>query len=157
MTITPRRPSLVASCEFAKAASLVVYAEFKVIAGARLNNIVDEVFGKFFRVALNGLLAQPGLILWRHELTPRGKPFGLGYGEQLRLVGFSLDIAYHGASRAPDAEARASHRAPRGGDRSARARRAPFCNSLGVADDQVTQVEGYELALLRELILPVIP
>lgn len=26
-----------------------------------------------------------------------------------------------------------------------------FCNTLGVADDQVTQVEGYEFALLREL------
>ena len=53
----------VASREFAKATSLVVYAEFKVIAGARLNEIVDEVFGKFFRVAFNSLLAQPGLIL----------------------------------------------------------------------------------------------
>src|SRR6185503_5959463 len=86
----------VASREFAEAASLVVYAEFKVIAGARLHEIVDEVFWKLSREALDGLLAQPGLILWRHELTPGGKPFGLGYGEQLRLVGFSLDIAYHG-------------------------------------------------------------
>ena len=94
----------VASREFAKAASLVVDAEFKMIAGARLDEIVDEVFGEFFHVALHGLLAQPGLILWRHELTPRGKPFGLGYGEQLRLVGFSLDIAYHGQRHAVSPE-----------------------------------------------------
>src|SRR4051812_47920235 len=94
----------VASREFAKPASLVVDAEFKVIAGARLDEIVDEVLGKFFRVALDGLLAQPGLILWRHELTPRGKPFGLGYGEQVRLVGFSLDLADHGQRHAASPE-----------------------------------------------------
>jgi hypothetical protein len=85
-----------ASREFAKAASFVVDAEFKVVARARLDEIVDEIFRKFFLMAFCSLLAQQSLILRRHEFTPRGKTFRLGHGEQLRLVGFSLDFADHG-------------------------------------------------------------
>jgi hypothetical protein len=35
-----------ASCEFAKAAGFVVDAEFKVVTGARLDEIVDEILRK---------------------------------------------------------------------------------------------------------------
>ncbi len=49
--------------EFAEAASLVVDAEFKVVAWARLYKIVDEIFRKFFLMAFGSLLAQQGLIL----------------------------------------------------------------------------------------------
>ena len=53
--------------EFAKAASLVVDAEFKVVIWARLNEIVDEIFRKLFLMAFCrafcSLLAQQSLIL----------------------------------------------------------------------------------------------
>ena len=52
-----------ASREFAKAASFVVDAEFKVVTRARLDEIVDEIFRKFLSVAFCSLLAQQGLIL----------------------------------------------------------------------------------------------
>src|SRR5436190_24184060 len=56
-----------ASREFAKAASFVVDAEFKVVTWARLDEIVDEIFRKFFLMALcsafRSLLAQQSLIL----------------------------------------------------------------------------------------------
>ena len=45
--------------EFAKAASLVVDAEFKVVAWAGLYKIVDEIFRKFFLMAFGSLLAVP--------------------------------------------------------------------------------------------------
>src|ERR1700704_1983154 len=52
-----------ASREFAKAASLVVDAEFKVVTRARLDEIVDEIFRKLFLMAFCSLLAQQSLIL----------------------------------------------------------------------------------------------
>src|SRR6202171_1966774 len=56
-----------ASREFAKAASFVVDAEFKVVTRARLDKIVDEIFRKLFLMAFCGaffsLLAQQSLIL----------------------------------------------------------------------------------------------
>ena len=56
-----------ASGEFAKAASLVVDAEFKVVTRTRLDEIVDEIFRKLclmaFCSALFSLLAQQSLIL----------------------------------------------------------------------------------------------
>ena len=52
-----------ASREFAKAASFVVDAEFKVVTRARLDEIVDEIFRKFFLMAFCSLLAQQSLIL----------------------------------------------------------------------------------------------
>src|SRR6202171_6297659 len=52
-----------ASREFAKAASFVVDAEFKVVTRARLDEIVDEIFRKFFPMAFCSLLAQQSLIL----------------------------------------------------------------------------------------------
>src|SRR3979490_1607337 len=52
-----------ASREFAKAASFVVDAEFKVVTRARLDEIVDEIFRKLFLMAFCSLLAQQGLIL----------------------------------------------------------------------------------------------
>ena len=52
-----------AACEFAKAASFVVDAEFKVVARARLDEIVDEIFPKLFLMAFCSLLAQQSLIL----------------------------------------------------------------------------------------------
>src|SRR5882724_12233668 len=52
-----------ASRKFAKAASFVVDAEFKVVIRARLDKIVDEIFRKFFLMAFCSLLAQQGLIL----------------------------------------------------------------------------------------------
>ena len=53
-----------ASREFAKAASFVVDAEFKVVTRARLDEIVDEIFRKFFLMAFGcSLLAQQSLIL----------------------------------------------------------------------------------------------
>ena len=56
----------VTNCEFAEAAGLVVDAEIKVVAGLGL----DEIVRIFFRMALCRLLAQQGLVLRRHELTP---------------------------------------------------------------------------------------
>ena len=62
------------SREFAEAASLVVDAELEAVTRARLDEVVDEIVRKFlpmaFRGALQGLLAQQGPILLRHELTP---------------------------------------------------------------------------------------
>src|ERR1700682_2408503 len=56
-----------ASREFAKAASFVVDAEFKVVTRARLDEIVDEIFRKLFLMtfcsAFCSLLAQQSLIL----------------------------------------------------------------------------------------------
>ena len=52
-----------ASREFAKAASFVVDAEFKVVTRARLDEIVDEIFRKFLSMAFCSLLAQQSLIL----------------------------------------------------------------------------------------------
>src|SRR5947207_463015 len=56
-----------ASGEFAKAASFVVDAEFKVVTRARLDEIVDKIFRKFvlmaFCSAFCSLLAQQSLIL----------------------------------------------------------------------------------------------
>jgi len=56
-----------ASREFAKAASVVIDAEFKVVTRARLDEIVDEIFRKLFLMAfcsaLCSLLAQQSLIL----------------------------------------------------------------------------------------------
>src|SRR5215470_1381639 len=56
-----------ASREFAKAASSVVDAEFKVVARARLDEIVDEIPRKLFlmafRPAFCSLLAQQSLVL----------------------------------------------------------------------------------------------
>ena len=51
-----------ASREFAKTASFVVDAEFKVVTRARLDEIVDEVFRKLVLMAFCSLLAQQGLI-----------------------------------------------------------------------------------------------
>ena len=63
-----------ASREFAKAASLVIDAEFKLVARARFDEIVDKILRKLllvaFRRAFYRLFAQQGLILGRHELTP---------------------------------------------------------------------------------------
>src|SRR5580700_9818804 len=85
----------VASREFAKAASFVVDAEFKVVTRARLDEIVDEIFRKLLLMTFCSLLAQQSLILRRHEFAPRGKTFRFGHAEQLRLVGVSLDFADH--------------------------------------------------------------
>src|SRR6266576_4650648 len=52
-----------ASREFAKAASFVVDAEFEVVTRDRLDEIVDEIFRKFFLMAFCSLLAQQILIL----------------------------------------------------------------------------------------------
>src|SRR6266702_4307550 len=56
-----------ASREFAKAASLVVDAEFKVVTRARLDEVVDEIFRKLSLMVLCNafcrLLAQQGLVL----------------------------------------------------------------------------------------------
>ena len=52
----------VARREFAKAASFVIDAELKIIAWARLDEIVDEIFRKFFPMTFCGLLAQQSLI-----------------------------------------------------------------------------------------------
>src|ERR1700716_2009895 len=52
-----------ASREFAKAASFVVDAEFKVVTRARLDEIVDEIFRRLFLMAFCSLLAQQSLIL----------------------------------------------------------------------------------------------
>ena len=52
-----------AACEFAKAASFVVDAEFKVVIRARLDEIVDEIFRILFLMAFRSLLAQQSLIL----------------------------------------------------------------------------------------------
>ena len=49
--------------EFAKAASFVVDAEFKVVTRGRLDEIVDEIFRKFLLMASCSLLAQQRLIL----------------------------------------------------------------------------------------------
>src|ERR1700759_45970 len=42
------------SCEFAKAASFVVDAEFKVVTRARLDEVVDEIFRKLLLMAFCG-------------------------------------------------------------------------------------------------------
>src|SRR5262245_34162326 len=56
-----------ASREFAKAASFVVDAEFKVVTRSWLDEIVDEIFRKLFLMAFccafSSLLAQQSLIL----------------------------------------------------------------------------------------------
>ena len=52
-----------ASREFAKAASFVVDAEFKVVPRAWLDEIIDEIFRKLFLMAFCSLLAQQSLIL----------------------------------------------------------------------------------------------
>src|SRR6186713_1092462 len=61
--------------EFAEAARLVVDAELEVVARTGLDEIVDEIFRKFVLMYLCDtycrLLAQQGLVLRRHELTPR--------------------------------------------------------------------------------------
>src|ERR1700735_2312256 len=44
--------------EFAKAARFVIDAEFKAVARARLDEIIDKVFRKLFLTAFCGLLAQ---------------------------------------------------------------------------------------------------
>src|SRR5262249_52673532 len=71
----------VTSSEFAKAAGLVVDPEIKVIAGARFDKLVDEIFRIFFRTTFCRLLPQEGLVLRRHEVTARCEPFSLGHGE----------------------------------------------------------------------------
>src|SRR6185503_11076093 len=58
------------SGEFAEAAGFVIDAEIKAVTGTRLDEFVDEIFWVFFRLTLDRLLAQQGLILCRHELTP---------------------------------------------------------------------------------------
>src|SRR5689334_19102534 len=89
-----------ASREFAKAAGPVVDAEFKAVTRPRLDELVDEILRKLLAMAVGSafcrLLAQQRLILRRHELTPRGETLRFWLGEQLRLVGFPLDLADHG-------------------------------------------------------------
>ncbi|KRR15148.1 hypothetical protein CQ12_07700 [Bradyrhizobium jicamae] len=60
----------VTRCEFAETAGPVVDTEVKIVAGAGLDEIVDEIFRVFFRVAFRRLLTQQCLVLRRHELTP---------------------------------------------------------------------------------------
>src|SRR4029079_1018151 len=85
-----------ASREFADAATFVVDAELKIVTRARFDEIVDEISRKLLQKASLSLLAQKSPVLRRHELAPRGETFRLGHGEQLRLVGFPLDVADHG-------------------------------------------------------------
>src|SRR4030095_7661485 len=61
--------------EFAEAASLVVDAEFKAVAGPWLDEIVDKILGIFVRHAFCCLLAEQGLVLPRQELMSRSEPF----------------------------------------------------------------------------------
>ena len=71
----------VAGSKLAEATSLVIDAEFKSVAGTWLDEIIDEIFGIFFRMTSCGLFAYQGLVARRHELTPRGEPLCLGYRE----------------------------------------------------------------------------
>ncbi len=63
-----------------------------------------EIIGKrllvAWRRALRRLLAHQDLVVPRQELVSRGEAFGFGHGEQLRLVGFPLDVADHGQRHA---------------------------------------------------------
>ncbi len=101
--------------EFTKAAPFVVDAELELVTRTRIDEIVDEIFRKLFLKAFGGLLAQQNLVLRRHELTPRGETLRFGHGEQLRLVGFPLDVADHGQCYAVSPEHAADgHKADRG-------------------------------------------
>ena len=60
---------------------------------ARLDEIVDKILRVFVGQASRCLFAEQGLVLPRHELASRSEPFGLRHGQQLRLVGFPLDLA----------------------------------------------------------------
>lgn len=42
------------------------------------------------------LLAHQALVFRRHELTPRGETLGFWHRQQLRLIGFPLDLPDHG-------------------------------------------------------------
>src|SRR5262249_8233884 len=87
---------------------LVVDAEFEIVAGTGLDEIVDEIFLVLFRQASRRLLAQQGAVFGGHELAPGGKPLGLRYRKQLRLVALALDLAdyrkRHAVSPQPTAD-----------------------------------------------------
>src|SRR5689334_12060569 len=65
------------ACEFAEAASPVIDAEFKAVICTRLDEIVDEVIGKFGLVVLRRaccrLLAQQGPVFRGHEFVSSGE------------------------------------------------------------------------------------
>ena len=94
--------------EFAEAARFIIDAEFKLVARARLDEIVDEIFRKRFLMVFCdtfcSLLAEQSLILRRQELAPCGETFRFGRGEQLCLVGFALDFTDQGQRHAVSPE-----------------------------------------------------
>src|SRR5215467_1861866 len=98
--------------KFAEAARLVIDAKFEIVAGAGLDEVVDEILLVFFRETFRRLLAQKCAVLGGHELAPGSKPFRLRYRQQLRFITLSLDVAdYRERHAAPSKHAADGHEA----------------------------------------------